>query len=65
MNIPLYIYELYVSLRTFLRFFFSPSAPPADFFAGVFFAALSAVVLAGTFEAVDAGALPAVEAGYH
>ena len=53
---------LQVSLRTFLRFFFSPSAGAA---ALVFFAAFepSEVVLAGALEAVDAGALPAVEAG--
>ena len=49
-------------MRVFLRFFFSPSAPPdgADLDA-VFFAAFSA--LAGALDAVDAGAFPAVEAG--
>ncbi len=54
-------------MRLFLRFFFSPSPPAApDAAFDVFFAALappSAVVFAGAFEAVDAGALPAVEAG--
>lgn len=51
-------------MRTFLRFFLSPSPPAALFFA-VFFAAFepSLVVLAGALEAVEAGALPAVEAG--
>ena len=49
-------------MRVFLRFFFSPSAPPdgADLDA-VFFAAFSA--LAGALDAVDAGAFPAVDAG--
>ena len=50
------MYEAYVSLRIFLRFFLS--SPPALFFA--VFADLSAVVLAG---ALDAGALEAVEVG--
>ena len=59
------MYDEYVSLRAFLRFFLSPSAPDALFFA-VFLAAFepSEVVFAGALEAVDAGALPAVEAGY-
>ena len=58
------MYELYVSLRIFLRFFLSPS-PDCVFFA-VFFAAFapSDVVFAGALEAVEAGAFPAVEAGY-
>lgn len=56
------MYEAYVSLRTLLRFFLSPSAGAV--FLDVFFAALSAVVVfAGALEAVEAGALPAVDAG--
>ena len=49
-------------MRVFLRFFFSPSAPPegADLDA-VFFASFSA--LAGALDAVDAGGFPAVDAG--
>ena len=51
-------------MRTFLRFFFSPSAPEAADLPAVFFAALVASGL-GAFEAtVDAGALLAVDAGY-
>lgn len=56
------MYELYVSLRAFLRFFFSPSAG-ALLFPAVFLAALLASVLAGALPPVEAGALPAVEAG--
>lgn len=50
-------------MRTFLRFFFSPSAGAAAL--EVFFAAfVPSVDLAGALEAVaEAGALPAVEAG--
>jgi ABC-type arginine transport system permease subunit len=55
-------------LRVFLRFFFSPSAGAAAldvflpaFFSVVFDGALEAV--AGALEAVEAGALPAVDAG--
>ncbi len=59
---PLYTYELQVSLRAFLRFFFSPSAPvdavALDLAAFVFDSALT-----GAFCAVDAGALDADEAG--
>jgi hypothetical protein len=58
------MYEEYVSFRTFFLFFFSPSAGAATL--AVFFAPFTpSVVLAGAFEAVavDAGALPAVEAG--
>jgi hypothetical protein len=54
-------------LRTLRRFFFS-SPPSAVFLAvAVFFAALgldSVVVFAGALDAVDAGALPAVELGF-
>lgn len=49
-----------------LRRFFLGSSPAAavDAVLEVFFAALEpSVVFAGAFEAVDAGALPAVEAG--
>jgi hypothetical protein len=49
-------------LRAFFRFFFSPSAG-ALLFPAVFLAALVASGLAGALDAVDAGALPAVEAG--
>lgn len=57
------MYELYVSLRTFRRFFFSPSAGTCGL-AAVFLAALEPEsALAGAFEAVEAGALPAVDAG--
>jgi hypothetical protein len=55
-------------LRTLRRFFFS--SPPSVVFAfddAVFFAALgldSLVVFAGALDAVDAGALPAVELGF-
>ena len=58
------MYEEYVSFRTFFLFFFSPSAGAAAF--EVFFAALApSVDLAGVLEAVavEAGALPAVDAG--
>lgn len=58
------MYEEYVSFRTFFLFFFSPSAGAAAL--AVFFAPFTpSVVLAGVFEAVavEAGALPAVEAG--
>lgn len=55
------MYELYVSFRVFLRFFFSPSAGAAALLLlAVFFAPSD---FAGAFEAVDAGAFPAVEAG--
>ena len=61
------MYEAYVSLRSFLRFFLS--SPDEAFFA--VFADLSAVVFAGALDAggaldavVEAGALPAVDAGY-
>jgi len=51
-------------LRTFRRFFFSPSAAGCDLLA-VFFAAFAPEsAFAGALEAVEAGALPAVEAGY-
>lgn len=57
------MYELYVSLRVFLRFFFSPSAPEGADLAAVFLALPS--VLAGALEAtVEAGALEAVDTGY-
>lgn len=57
------MYELYVSLRTFRRFFFSPSAGACGL-AAVFFAAFDPEsALAGALEAVDAGALAAVDAG--
>jgi hypothetical protein len=60
------MYEEYVSLRLFLRFFLSPSAG-ADAFAAdlvaVFLADEGSVDLAGAFPAVEAGAFPAVEAG--
>ncbi len=65
LNVPLYTYVLQVSLRTFLRFFFSPSAPVAavDLEAVAFLPLASA--LTGAFEAVvEAGALEAEEAGY-
>jgi hypothetical protein len=57
------MYELYVSLRTFLLFFLS--SPPAEVFFDVFLAAFSlGVVFAGALEAVEeAGAFPAVDAG--
>jgi len=55
------MYELYVSFRVFLRFFFSPSAAGAAFLA-VFFAAVFSAF--GAFALVEAGALPAVDAGY-
>ena len=56
------MYELYVSLRTFLFFFLS--SPPAAVL-DVFLAAFSlGVVFAGALEAVEeAGAFPAVDAG--
>ncbi len=57
------MYELYVSLRVFLRFFFSPSAPAADLLA-VFFAALVPSGLGALEAVVEAGALLAVDAGY-
>ena len=57
------MYDEYVSFRTFFRFFFSPSAAGAAVLA-VFLAPFTpSVVLAGAFEAVEAGALPAVDAG--
>jgi hypothetical protein len=57
------MYELYVSLRTLRRFFFSPSAGACGL-AAVFFAAFAPEsALAGALEAVDAGALAAVDAG--
>jgi hypothetical protein len=55
------MYELYVSFRVFLRFFFSPSAGAAAFFA-VFFAAVFSAL--GALAPVEAGAFPAVDAGY-
>ena len=60
------MYDEYVSFRTFLRFFFSPSAVGAVFF-DVFLAAAGALDAAGCLEAAgawdDAGAFPAVDAG--
>jgi hypothetical protein len=57
----------YVSLRSLRRFFFGLESSVATDLAAavlVFFAALEpSVVFAGAFDAVDAGALPAVEAG--
>lgn len=59
------MYELYVSLRTRLRFVFFSESPPGALFFAVFLAADSAGALAGAFEAtLEAGAFPAVEAGY-
>ena len=60
---PLYTYELQVSLRAFLRFFFSPSAP-ADAVDLAAFALDFDSALTGAFCAVDAGALDAEEAGW-
>ena len=54
-------------MRPFLRFFFSPSPAPPDAALAVFFAPFappSLVVFAGAFDAVEAGALPAVDAGF-
>jgi len=47
-----------------LRFFLSPSAPEAAAFEVFFAALLASEDLTGALEAVDAGALPAVEAGF-
>ena len=59
------MYELYVSLRTFLRFDFLSASPPGALFFAVFLAEESAGVLAGALEAtLEAGAFQAVEAGY-
>lgn len=62
------MYELYVSLRVLLRFFFfSPSSPVAVDLAvllAVFLAVFAPASLAGALDAVvEAGALLAVEAG--
>lgn len=59
------MYELYVSLRLFFRFFFSPSAAGADLLAVFLALALGSGLEAGALEAtVEAGALDAVDAGW-
>lgn len=57
------MYEEYVSFLTFFLFFFSPSAPGGASPFVLFVAFPPSVVLVGALDAVEAGTLPAVDAG--
>ena len=58
------MYELYVSFLAFFLFFFSTPSAPDEAATFVFLAAFRpSLDLAGALEAVEAGALPAMEAG--